>query len=230
MVINAPVVYASLVDMESMNKKYALLKAQARNGEKKGEVLKHRSPQIKRSTDILMDCEYLIEDINEPLDNVISSFYKSSSVKGEDLLLMKEKLKELSGIVSNEILMNKMASKSDYAWKTVKMFETDSLFTGDDADVLTNKLRVAEGKAGRASFRAKRARFSGGLSRAGSSRGAGRGGYQNVNFNGANFNSASDRSFNNAAKFNNFNVDKSKDLCWKCNLPGHRRAECPGNK
>lgn len=220
-VANMPVVYGSMVDIDSWNKKYELLKAQARNGEKRGEVAKHRSPQVKRSIDVLMDCEYLIEDISEPLERVIHSFANENKINGEELLTMKNKLEELSGLVGKEKLMNQMASKSDYSWKTVKMFETDSLFSGEDADTLTTRFRAAENKAGRAFSRAKRARFSGNSGRSYNGGGRGRGGYQNVSSNGG-----PDRSDN---KFrSNFNArDKSQDICFKCGLPGHHRAECP---
>ena len=41
--------------------------------------------------------------------------------------------------VNSEMLANKMVSKSQYGWKTVKCFETDSLFKGlDDKDEEVN--------------------------------------------------------------------------------------------
>ena len=222
-IANASMVYGSMVDIDSWNKKYELLKAQARNGEKRGEVAKHRSPQVKRSIDVLMDFEYLIEDISEPLERVIHSVSSENKVNAEELLTMKNKLEELSSLVGKEKLMNQMASKSDYSWKTVKMFETDSLFSGEDADTLTTRFRAAENKAGRAFSRAKRARFSGNSGRSYNGGGRGRGGYQNVSSNGG-----ADRSEN---KFKpSFNArDKSQDICFKCDLPGHHRAECPKN-
>ena len=52
-------------------------------------------------------------------------------------------------------MANKIASKAQFGWRTVKYFEADSLLKGDNAEALTKKFKNAEYQAGKAIVRGR---------------------------------------------------------------------------
>ena len=200
-------------ELEKHNKE---IKELARDGKIKGEVAKHKSPQVKRAMGYLMDYKFKLDDAND----ILGSLAKVPVTEANASVYM-NKLEKLSGIVEHlndsvesEIQANKIASRSSFGWKTVKMFESDSLFEGEDADSLTKKLRSAEYQAGRDSkfrnsfrktrwdkrphdFRASESRSSESNSRVSDTR-------------------AVKKPF-----------DMSKIVCFKCSETGHFQNNCP---
>ena len=68
---------------------------------------------------------------------------------------MKEKVDGLGTKVEEECLANKIASSAQFGWRTVKYFESNSLFQGEDAKAMTKKLKSAEVQAAEAGFRGR---------------------------------------------------------------------------
>ena len=210
--------------LQDLNKKYEEVKNIAREGRKKGEVAKHSKPQIKRSIGFIFDVKYSIEDLKELMSNLIDSHLKGDGVDGDSLLLVKDKIEEMETVVDKEMEANEIASASRFGWGTVKYFENYSVFKdSEDAEKKSQRFYQAEGKA-RANFSNKRGGF----------RGRGRfNPYNNVN--NVNSNSNNSNAVNNSNNFNNGKFfDKrsrvtSETVCFKCNLKGHMRADCPKN-
>ena len=148
-----------IAEMQKMKEQNAKLQAQtdavkelAREAERKAEVAKHKSPQIKRSVKFLMSADYDVQDLKE----LLGEASKAPPAEVYDFLArISEKVDSLGSKVDEECLANKIASKAKYGWRTVKHFETNSLFTGDDAEAMTKKLRSAEYQAGKDAFRGK---------------------------------------------------------------------------
>ena len=100
-------------------------------------------------------------------------------------------------------MANKIASKAQFGWRTVKYFEADSLFKGDNAEALTKKFKNAEYQAGKAIVRGQ---------------GQGRGGYSRFNpYSWGEGRGASASTF--AGK-----------PCFECGLKGHFRRHCTTKK
>lgn len=146
-------------EMAKLREQNNAIKKMARDAERKGEVAKHKSPQIKRSLSFLLDLKFELQDFKEVM----------SEAKGGDMPAMFMAMNELDGRlqnmcskVENEILANQIASKADMGWRTVKHFESSSLFKGDDAEAQTKKLKSAEFQAAKDYYRnAKRGRGRG---------------------------------------------------------------------
>ena len=120
---NDPMVNVPVFDLSVMQKQYDAIKQMARDGLKKGEVAKHRTPQIKRSLGCLMDINFSIEDIRELMVKVKSD-QELGQVDANDLQKMEEQLNKIDKLVQDEMDANKIASKS--GWRTLKYFEADS--------------------------------------------------------------------------------------------------------
>ena len=198
-------------ELEKHNKE---IKELARDGKIKGEVARHKSPQVKRAMGYLMDYKFKLEDAND----ILSSLSKVPVVEANESIYM-GKLEKLAGIVEHltdsvesEIQANKIASRSSFGWKTVKMFESDSLFQGEEADSLTKKLRSAEYQAGRDSkfknsFRKTRWDKKPSDSRTSESR--------------------SSDSRNSDSRVVKKPFDMSKIVCFRCSETGHFQNNCP---
>ena len=93
-------VVTQFADMEMLKQQslkfqaqYAAIKEMAREANKKSEVAKHKSPQIKRSVDFLLSAQFDIEDVKELLvqasESVGTEVYRSIkliSAKVESLI------------------------------------------------------------------------------------------------------------------------------------------------
>lgn len=186
------------------------IKEMAREGQKKGEIAKHKSPQIKRSLGFLYEVNWGLEDAEEALDSLSTYAVASENAElySEKITATISKLKKLQELVKDEVTANKIASKANFGWKTVKLFENDSIFEGENAESLSKKLKSAEYQASREYFRGKRGfsgkrRFSGKPSRW-------------------------DSSPAPAASSTTASVTSAPvKLCYKCNLPGHFQLKCP---
>ena len=198
-------------ELEKHNKE---IKELAQDGKINGEVARHKSPQVKRAMGYLMDYKFKLDDANE----ILGSLSKVPVVEANASVYM-GKLEKLAGIVEHltdsvesEIQANKIASRSSFGWKTVKMFESDSLFQGEEADSLTKKLRSAEYQAGRDSkfknsFRKTRCDKKPSCFRASESR------------------SLDSRISDTRVVKKPF--DMSKIVCFKCSETGHFQNTCP---
>lgn len=132
-------------DLDGLVKKFEQYKVIARQTEKKSEVARHKSPQIKRSVGFLMDVKNEVEDVTEVIDKLKCRNLEKES---QDLVLkMEAGVKKISQLVEGELLANAMASKSLCGWRTVKNFEQNPLFSGEDAEAQTKKFRQAEFQA-----------------------------------------------------------------------------------
>lgn len=187
-----------------------IVKVMAREGQKKGELAKHKSPQIKRSLGMLMDVEWGLQDSVELLESLTDFPVCSENAElyMEKLPEVKDKLTNLKDLVSNEITANKIASKANFGWKTVKHFENDSLFQGENADALSKKLKSAEFQASRELFR-----------------GRGRGLKRKFPYK-SRWDSPPSTS---TSAFHQQQQQPSvpPKLCYKCDKPGHFRDKCP---
>ena len=85
------------VDLDDFTKKYKELKAMAREGEKKGEVAKHRKPQIKRSVGVMYDIQFGLEDMSDNLEKITKAL-SSNEVIITDTVIKVIKEKESSVI------------------------------------------------------------------------------------------------------------------------------------
>ena len=199
---------------------YAAIKEMAREADKKSEVAKHKSPQIKRSVDFLLSAQFDIEDVKELLvqasESVGPEVYRS-------IELISAKVESLSSKVDEECMANKIASKAQFGWRTVKYFKADSLFKGDNAEALTKKFKTAEYQAGKATVRG-RGRGRGGYGRFHPySGGAGRGDYRPTA-------AAATRPFMPpTATVTSASMFTGKP-CFECGLEGHFQRNCPTKK
>ena len=194
------------------------MKIQARKGEKTGKISKHKSPQVKRSLGFLFDTKGL-EDINEILCIVSEVQNLSGDTVKEAFLQISECVNQMNSQVNSEMLANKMASKSQYGWKTVKCFETDSLFKGlndKDEEASTKKFKAAEFQAARElksvkkGPRSRLSRFSP---------------YYGAPATGSN--PTSTPSTSSGATKPATTVGNAVGPCFKCKLPGHIQKYCP---
>ncbi len=206
--------------LEELNKKYEEVKNIAREGRKKGEVAKHSKPQIKRSIGFIFDIKFGIEDLKESMDKLIDSQLRGDVVDGDILLNVKDKIEEMEAIVENEMEANEIASVSRFGWGTVKYYENYSCFVGkEDAEKKSQRFYQAEGKA-RANYSNK------------SFRGFGKGRGKFHPYNNSVNNSNVSNSSNNFNKNNFYERKRRVDpetVCFKCNLKGHMKADCPKN-
>ena len=136
----------------SLKSQYQAIKDMAREAEKKAEVAKFSSPQLKRSVNFLLDSKFVVTDAKEVLEQVATA--EAASIPNL-LSSLSEKLANLEEKLDAELLANRMAGKSSFGWRTVKFFETDNLFKGEDAEALTKKFKSAEFQAAKASFRGR---------------------------------------------------------------------------
>lgn len=206
--------------LEELNKKYEEVKNIAREGRKKGEVAKHSKPQIKRSIGFIFDIKFGIEDLKDSMEKLIDSQLRGEVLDGDTLLYVKDKIEEMESIVDNEMEANEIASASRFGWGTVKYYENYSCFIGkEDADKKSQRFFQAEGKA-RANYSNKSFRGFG--------KGRGKFHPYNNSVNNSNVNSSS----NNFHKNNFYERKRRVDpetVCFKCNLKGHMKADCPKN-
>ncbi len=189
-------------------------------------MAKHSKPQIKRSIGFIFDVKFSIEDLKEFMSKLIDSHLKGESVDGDSLLLIKDKIEEMEAVVDSEMVANEIASASRFGWGTVKYYENYSVFKDrEDAEKKSQRFYQAEGKA-RANFSNKRGGFRG--------RGRFNPYHNNVNSNTNNSNNSnagnSSNNFNNGKFFERRSkVVNPETVCFKCNLKGHMRADCPKN-
>ena len=222
-------VYAEVVQIQALKAQQEKLQAQcdaikkmAREAEKKAEIAKHKSPQIKRSMDFLLDTKFKVSDAKDLLEKAVSGEGDIYSV----LCLLDSKLDELAEKVESEITANRIASKATFGWKTVKCFESDSLFQGADAEALTKKFKAAEYQAAKESFRSRRGRGSYG----------GKASFHPYSYSNQNsrFSSAGRGGFTQtttgpAATITSGSSANSKS-CYGCGLEGHMVKYCPVKK
>ena len=150
--VSNPEMEALRVQQEKLQVQCDAIKSMAREAEKKAEIAKHKSPQIKRSMDFLLDAKFEVSDVKDLINKAISHDGDIYSI----LCSLAGKMNTISDKVDAEILANRIASKATYGWKTVKCFESDSLFQGADAEALTKKFKQAEFRAYKDSFRGRR--------------------------------------------------------------------------
>ena len=208
--------------LEELNKKYEEVKNIAREGRKKGEVAKHSKPQIKRSIGFIFDIKFGIEDLKELMNKLIDSQLKGEVVDGDCLISVKDRIDEMESIVNCEMEANEIASASRFGWGTVKYFENYSVFKDqEDAEKKSQRFHQAEGKA--------RANYSN-RSRGRGIRGRGRFTPYNVpNSSNSNNVNNSSNNFNNGNFYDKRKQANAETVCFKCNLKGHMRADCPKN-
>ena len=208
---NDPTVNAAvpIFDLSEFERKYDELKSMAREGQKKGEIAKHRTPQIKRSMGVLMDLKFGLEDLKELFEKIAKD-KAQNNIDDRDFSKVSSKMTDMEKLLSDEMDANKIASKSPYSWRTVKFFESDDLFQGDDAEALTKKLRSAEYQAGRG--RRARGMRRGFYGRGGAGAGgSGRGEKRSADVLGP-----------------NFPPRRLEDLqCFGCLEFGHIKRDCP---
>lgn len=214
-------------DIGDITERIKQAKALARSGQRSGEVGKHSSPQIKRTMGFLFDIKFTTEDVEEKFDKMISAFNSGSQVSEEDIVNLKEDINKLKKLTKDEMLINKMASKSQGGWRTVSYFENDNLFADEDEDMaekLTRRFKSAESRAvgdfrrnsgnrGRG-FRGRgnRGGFSGGYSGYGN-----RGGLRGFN-----------RDVEERQPERSYNQNRLANMsCYKCNKTGHVIKDCP---
>ena len=195
------------------------VKVMARDAEKKAEIAKHKSPQIKRSVDFLLEAKFDITDAKELIEKAVSGDGELFDV----LSSLSIKLDSIDNKVDAELLANRIASKANFGWKTVKCFETDSLFQGPDAEALTKKFKQAEFQAAKSSFRGRR---------------GGRGGYPRANFHP--YQAANARSdgryppvraaFGPPSATVTSSTGGGSKPCYGCGLEGHQIKFCPTKK
>ena len=217
-----------LFNLEEITERIKQAKALARSGQKSGEVGKHSSPQIKRTMGFLFDVKFTTEDIDEKFDKLITAVNSGGKISDVDIFSLKEDIGKLKRLTKDEMLINKMASKSQGGWRTVSYFEIDNLFDDEDEDLaekLTRRFKTAESRAvgdfrrnnsnsrGRG-FRGRgyRGGFNGGSSGHGN-----RGGFRG--FNRDVEERQPDRSYNQSRLANM--------SCYKCNKTGHVIKDCP---
>ena len=217
----------NMVSMSYFKKEIAKLKRENFNAHKSAEVGKHKSPQIKRSLDVLMTLQYNMNVLSEAFDRSYAGLKGDAPLDVEDLNIVKENIVEIKKDIENEIMANKIASKSKYKWRTVKFMNHDSLFTGDDAEAMTKRFRFAEKDAGRGGFN-NRGRFNNaGTGRGSFNNGAGSsgrgGGFSGgaSGFSGVSLNRGGNSG---GRRFINNRVDEG---CFECGLEGHIKKYCP---
>ena len=214
------------VQQEKLQVQCDAIKSMAREAEKKAEIAKHKSPQIKRSMDFLLDAKFEVSDAKELIEKAISHDGDIYSI----LCSLAEKMNTISDKVDSEILANRIASKATYGWKTVKCFETDSLFQGEDAEALTKKFKQAEFQASKDSFRGRRG------GRGGYSRGHAHHPYQNSRNDSRDFRfPASGRSAYGQPSFAPPSATITSGAtggkaCYGCGNEGHQIKFCPMKK
>ena len=220
-----------VINLDIIQEQLNAAKELARKGQKQGEVGKHKSPQIKRSINFMYDVLFVAEDLEEKVDSSIKAA-NSNELTVNDLLDLKNHVMKIKSLTKEEMLKNRMASKSVAGWRTVSNFENDNMFEDEDeetAERLTKRFKAAESKAmadfgrmrrgrgGRFSYRG-RGGFNGGFNGASGSGGF-RGGF--VGQNGR----TEEREERRQISYSN---DKLATMsCFKCNKLGHLIKDCP---
>ena len=214
-----------MMDFQYFKSKMEELKNENRKSKIMAEKARHRSPQVKRSIGVLMGLKFDLEDVKEDISRV-ASVNKNNTDLIKKLETMDNKISSSVDVLDGEILANQMASRSRAGWKTVQLYEEESLFDeDDDAENKTKKFRAAERSA---MFMLNKRRGGsnghrrGGFGVGGSGQnGRGQGGHEE----GSNGASSSGRQFNNFNKFSNDRI--ANNACWNCNLLGHHKKDCP---
>jgi hypothetical protein len=213
------------LNLDEIQKKLDMAKELARKGQKQGEVGKHKSPQVKRSLNFMFDVLFTAEDMEESVNRMIRATETEEDIKVEDWLKLKENILKVKSLTKEEMMKNKMASKSIAGWKTVSHFETDNLFESEDedtADRLTKKFKAAEYKAIGDFNRAKRSRGRGFGYRGGRGRG-GYGGYSDGR--------REERDRDDRRDKPSYSGDRLANMaCHRCNKLGHLIRDCPVSK
>ena len=134
--------------IDGLKAEVARLKAQndvvkqlAREAEKKGEIAKHKSPEVKRSLSYLLDSKFDLQDMHEIMQVAASANDFNSICSAFNQVV--ERVAGMQTKVEAEVLANQIARTSEHGWRTVKHFETNSLFTGEDAEAMTKRLKKA---------------------------------------------------------------------------------------
>ena len=206
--------------IELLSAQTRAMKIQARNGEKSGEISKHKSPQVKRSLGFLFDMKHGLEDINEIVDSFTEVENPMIESTRDAFMQVANCVKILKSQVDSEMLANKMASKSQYGWKTVKCFESDSLFKGledKDEEANTKKFKAAEFQAARELKSVKKGPARARLSRFSP--------YWGSQANAST--SSSSSSVSKPATTAGGAVANNIGPCFKCLMPGHIKKFCP---
>ncbi len=216
-----------MINLDIIQEQLNAAKELARKGQKQGEVGKHKSPQIKRSISFMYDILFAAEDLEEKVNNAVKAA-NSNEFTVNDLLDLKSSVMNIKSLTKEEMLKNRMASKSVAGWRTVSNFENDNIFDDEDeetAEKLTKRFKAAESKA-MADFsrmrRGRGGRFSyrgrGGFGGASGSGGF-RGGFAGQNGR------VDDREERREKSYSNDRLATMS--CYKCNKVGHLIKDCP---
>ena len=93
-----------------------------------------------------------LEDIEEQL-GVLKEDFEAGALNANSFDEVGDSLLSLQNMVEEEKTANVIAGTSVTGWRTLKYFETDPIFKGEDAEVRTAKLRTSEHKAGAEAYK-----------------------------------------------------------------------------
>ncbi len=185
---------------------FEALKKMGCESRKNAELEKHKKPQIKRAIGFIMDVNFCLEDVEKNASKIVECHNEGKPIDIVSLCDLLNNIKSMKDILSNELLMNKIASSSIGGFRTVKHYETPDVFkdldvSDSDLEKLSSKLRSAEFKAKQDynRFKASKGKPSGAI----------------MKKNEFASNSHSDKLLN--------------VICFKCNTPGHFKKNCPKN-
>ena len=223
------------MNIEIFKAKFKAMQEESRVSKINAEKSRHRSPQIKRSISFLLNLQHKLEDLEEINSDSKQLFMNTLQVNTNTFQQVSDLISESKVMIEDEILKNRMASKSNAGWKTVQLYEEDNLFVGDsDAESKSKKFRAAERSANMFINNSKRRNSNRGGFRGGhGGRGGYSGGYDGHN-NGAGGSGAGgsrggyNNSFNNGFKPSGSNFQLGP--CFNCKMTGHRAAQCPNPK
>ena len=197
-------VVAKNFNISELNRELFALKKMGCEAKKQAELEKHKKPHIKRSIGFVIDMSNGLEDIELNANKIIDSIQSQTSVEIDWLTNLLKDISEVKDSIKSELLIHKIASSSIGGYRTVKYFETPEVFKDLDLEdsekeKLATKLRAAEFKAKQDynKFKATKNKPTGAIMKP------------------------------NEFASNSHSSKLLQRLCFKCQLPGHERKNCP---